>query len=607
MRSKQLRWLLPALLVALAFAIAACGDDDDEGDGGSVAEATEEFAPVTEPPDDAEPGGELKVIAGGDIDYMDPGAAYYQFTYMIMDAMHRKLMSWAPADTEGPTPDIATEEPEISEDGKTITFTLRDGVKFSPPVDREVTSADIKYAIERTLLPGVQATYPGIYMSDIVGWTEAEKAVEQDDSAAPEISGIETPDDQTLIIRLTESSAQAVLGTLALPAGAPVPEEYAKEHDAKNPSTYGQYAVTTGPYMVENDASGELVGYEPGKEIRLVRNPNWDGEATGDFRQAYPDEITVQEGFTDVDSAMRRILQGDSQVNGDILPTPTALQQAATEFPDQLSIVPSGGNRYVAMNTTIPPLDDVNVRRAVIAAADREALQLARGGELIGPIANHFIPPGIPGFEEAGGLEGPGFDFLENPQGDPELAAEYMRKAGYESGKYDGDEELLFVGENAGIDRKQSEIARDIFESLGFKLNVRLVDGDVMYTEFCQVPDANVAICPTVGFIKDFNDGIAMLDASFDGDSIQTEANYNYGSFSVPEINKAFAEAELITDPDERAAAYGEIDRMITEQAAAIPIIWDNQPGVRSGNVNGVINLFNAQWDLAASSIDGGG
>jgi peptide/nickel transport system substrate-binding protein len=359
--------------------------------------------------------------------------------------------------------------------------------------------------------------------------------------------------------------------------------------------------------MVENDADGKLVGYEPGKEIRMVRNPNWDGEATGDFRPAYADEITVQEGFTNVDSAMRRILEGDSQVNGDILPTPTALEQAATEFPEQLVLAPSGGNRYISMNTTIPPFDDVNVRKAVVAAADREALRLARGGELVGPIANHFIPPGIPGFEEAGGLEGPGFDFLENPQGDPELAAEYMRKAGYESGKYEGDEELLLVGENAGIDKEQTEIARDLFESLGFKLNARQVDGDVMYTEFCQVPDAEVAICPTVGWLKDFNDGQAILDATFHGDSIYPEANYNYPELDDPAINETMDEAELTVDPDERAALYGEADQMIMELAPAIPIIWDNQPAVRSENVNGVMNLFNAQWDLSATSLDGGG
>ena len=58
-------------------------------------------------------GGELNVLASGDVDYMDPGAAYYQFTYMITNAGHRTLLTWDPDDTEEPTPDGAEDYPEV--------------------------------------------------------------------------------------------------------------------------------------------------------------------------------------------------------------------------------------------------------------------------------------------------------------------------------------------------------------------------------------------------------------------------------------------------------------------------------------------------------------
>ena len=64
------------------------------------------------------------------------------------------------------------------------------------------------------------------------------------------------------------------------------------------------------------------------------------------------------------------------------------------------------------MNTTVKPFDDINVRKAVAAGLDRNALRLTRGGELLGDIATHYLPPGMAGFEEAGGMEGPGVDFL---------------------------------------------------------------------------------------------------------------------------------------------------------------------------------------------------
>ena len=593
----SLRMLSITLVAALAaLVLAACGSDDD-----SSGVSGDDFAPTTEPPEGAADGGSLEVISSGGFDYLDPGAAFYNYTYIYTNATHRGLMSWFPDDTDTPSPDLAADEPEISDDGRTVTFTLRDGVMFSPPVDREVTSADVKYAIERTLLPGVENAYTASYMGPIEGFEEAQKAAEQDDTVAPDISGIETPDDSTVVFNLTEDYGEVLVQALSLPASAPVPEEYAKEFDAESPSTYGEHQVATGPYMIENDDEGELVGYDPGKEVHFVRNPNWDSET--DERPAYLDEITFREGFSDVNSALTGVLEGNGQVNGDILPTPAALKLSAQDYPDQLELAPSGGNRYVAMNTQIPPFDDINVRKAVVAAADREAMRLARGGELVGPIANHFIPPGVPGFEEAGGLEGAGLDFLAAPGGDPELAAEYMREAGYESGKYEGGEEILMVAENAGIDKEVGEVTLDLFESLGFEVDFQQVNSNIMYTKFCSVPEAEVAVCPNLGWAKDFDDAQAMLDPTFNGQNIEPTANNNWPQLDVPEINEALDEAALIGNLDERADAYGEIDTMVMEQAPAIPYVWDDQGNVRSADVAGVVNLFNGSWDISYTSL----
>lgn len=599
-----MRWpaLAAALLVLLAVGFTACGGDDD-GDGGGLS--ADDFPAPTAPPDDAEEGGTLTVVAAGDVDFLDPGAGYYNFTYMIDFASQRTLLSWPPDETEQPQPDLSEGEPEISDDGRTLTFTIKDGVRFSPPVDREIRAQDFKYAIERGLLPGVATGYLESYLGSLEGFAAAQGQAEQNDAEAPNISGIETPDDRTLILRLSEPVAAIAAQALSLPIGAPVPEEYAREFDAETPSTYNTHVVGTGPYMVENNESGELTGYSPGKEIILVRNPNWDPET--DYRPAYLDRIEVKEGFTDVNAATRRILQGESQVNGDILPEPEGLKDAATRFKEQLSLSPSGGNRYITMNTSVPPFDDINVRKAVVASADREQLRLERGGELVGTIANHFIPPGIPGFEEAGGEEGPGFDFLAEPSGNMELAREYMRKAGYDSGRYEGDAQILMVAENAGVDKRVGELARDIFDKLGFEVNFRQVSSDTMYTKFCNVPKANVAVCPNVGWLKDFNDPQTILQPTFDGDAINAANNSNWPELDVPEINQAIDEAVTINDPEERAEAWAEIDETITAQAPAIPYVWDNQPNVRSANVNGVVNLFNGTWDLSHTSLEGGG
>jgi peptide/nickel transport system substrate-binding protein len=255
------------------------------------------------------------------------------------------------------------------------------------------------------------------------------------------------------------------------------------------------------------------------------------------------------------------------------------------------------------MNTTVKPFDDVNVRKAVVAGFDRNAMRLTRGGELVGDMPTHLLNPGIPGFEEAGGMKGPGFDFLANPAGDANLAADYFKKAGYASGKYDGNDELLMVGTSEGVAQKAAEVAKENFEKLGFKVRLRLVTQDSMYTKFCNVPKADVAICPNYGWLKDFADGQTFLDPTFNGKNILPANNSNISELNDPKINAAMRDAEVLTDPAERAKAWGEIDKMITAQAPVVPWIWDKQPLIRSADVNGVVNRFNSQWDLSFSSI----
>ena len=400
--------------------------------------------------------------------------------------------------------------------------------------------------------------------------------------------------------------AATLTQALSLPVSAPVPEDYARPFDAENPSTYGQHVTFTGPYMVENDNTGELTGYTPGKEIKLVRNPNWDPDT--DFRPAYLDSVEFQEGFEDTASASRKILSGGASVNGDFTPPPNVLKEAATEPEEegQLTLTPSGGNRYIALNTTEPPFDDLNVRKAVLANADRTALRNTRGGELIGPVATHFIPPELPGFEEAGGLEGdPAHDFLATPEGDPQLAADYMRKAGFESGKCEGpDCNITMVGDGAPPAKDAAEVARSQLEELGFEVDLQLVSFSVMYTKFCSVPEQTPNVCPNVGLIKDFNDPAALIDVGFNGESINPENNSNFPMLDDPDVNEALTDLQVTNDPEERAQAWGEVDTQITGLAPAIPWVWDSQANIRSADVAGVINKFNANWDLAYTSLE---
>jgi peptide/nickel transport system substrate-binding protein len=574
-----------ALALAGAVLTGCGGGGDDQASDRSASSG----APV-----EGKQGGKLTMLWTDDVDNIDPGITWYQMGYMVSYATQRPLYSWKPDDGETPVPDLAESEPQISGDGKTVTVKIRDGVRFSPPVNREVTSKDVKYAIERGFFNTVNNGYAGAYFGDLVGAEPGAKP-------GTEIRGIRTPDDHTIVFKLERGSGGVMAGALALVLSAPVPEEYAAKLDKRNPSAYGQNQVATGPYMIENDDSGRAIGYEAGRRIHLVRNPNWD--KTTDYKPAYLDEIDMPQGNDDTTVASRKVVEGESMLTGDFSPPPQVLAQVSKGQKDQLLLVPAGSARYVSMNSTVAPFDDLDVRKAVIAGFDREAMRLVRGGEFVGDIPTHMIPPGLPGFEEAGGFDGFGLDFMSHPAGDMELAAEYFKDAGYASGKYEGDKELLMVGTSEGVAEKAAVVAKENFEKLGFKVRLRLVTQDAMYTKFCNVPSANVAICPNVSWGKDFGDPQTILDPTFNGDNIIAQQNSNWPELNVPEINRAMDEAALLTDPQERAEAWARIDRMITEQAPVVSWIWDKQPLLRSANVNGVASEFNSQWDLAWTSL----
>jgi peptide/nickel transport system substrate-binding protein len=291
-------------------------------------------------------------------------------------------------------------------------------------------------------------------------------------------------------------------------------------------------------------------------------------------------------------------------MSGDWSPPPAIMKQVATRQRGQLALVPGASIRFVSLNTTMKPFDDINVRKAISAAFDRNAMRLARGGPLIGDIPTHILPPGMPGFDQAGGLKGPGDDFLNaTGQPNPQLAADYMRKAGYPSGRYTGGGTFLMVGTSEGVAQKAAEIAKENFQRLGFNVTLRLVAQDSMYTKYCNVPAAKVAICPNVSWGKDFSDGQTILDPTFNGENILPQGNSNWPQLDDPAINRAMDRAKTLTDLSARARAWGAIDEMVTAEAATIPWLWDKLPLIASPDVEGAVSLYNSQWDISFTSL----
>jgi peptide/nickel transport system substrate-binding protein len=597
-----MQWRSVVAVIAAASgigAIVACGGS---GDSNGTARSDTRRATDIKP---GKQGGTLTVLSAGDVDYVDPGQTYYTFGYMVHYAVNRTLYSFKPDDSVNPVPDLAEGKPDISSDGRSITVRIKRGVKFSPPVSREVKAADIKYAVERAFSKNVPSGYAGAYFSSIEG------APESGSTPIADISGITTPDDYTIVFKLSEPQAPTVSQALVMPITTPVPKEYAKKYDEKSPSTYNRHVVFTGPYMIRNDSSGELVGWSPGKSMEIIRNPNWD-KAT-DYRPAYLDRIRIAEGNSDLALAGRRTLTGDALICCDSTQPPAQiLRRAVAGNRDQLLLVPAGGTYYITMNTKLPPFDDVNIRKAIIAASDRTALRQTTGGPLVGPIAHGWLPPGIPGFAEAGGLkQNVDLDFSKRPEGDPAVAKKYMLAAKQQDsdlpidaeGRWTGNERFLTIAVNADPGRKTAQVFQNQVERLGFKLNLRFVPADTMFTKFLTVPKTNVAFAPNMSWFKDFSDAQSLLDATFNGDNIVPQGNVNISQLDVRAINDAMKRAASQPVGPARSQAWANVNHMIAEQAPAIPWLWLNAALLQSRNVVGVANGYMAMHDLNFTSL----
>ncbi len=590
--------LVGGALVSLGLGLAACGSGSESvaGAGGIKAPAGVQ-TPETESLSGGVRGGTLSVLNHQDFEHLDPGQAYFSVDYEAIYATQRPLYSYKPNTFAQPTPDLASGPPQISSDRKTVTVHIRSGVHFSPPVNREVTSADVAYAIDRGVNENVANPYFSSYFGSLVGAKEAEKKA----NGAP-IPGITTPDTHTIVFRLTEPKGQILASALVLPLTAPVPEEFAKPLDAHKPTEYGNYLVATGPYMFKSNSEGKVlgIGYQPGRSAVLVRNPNWN--ASTDFRPAYLNQINIQIGG-DPNVIGRQVLEGSNTVQNDEV-AQAIVELAYEKFRPQLEISPGAGSNYISVNNKQGPFSNVNVRKAFWAALDRVALDKARGGELVTNVMTHFIYPEIPGFEQAGGLAGPKVDYNDYPAGNMGVAEKYLRMAGYSSGKYTGGRTIQVVGSTGSPNSDDAEIVNQTLKNLGFKTKFSLVDQSVMYSKFCGVPAEEIDVCPNVGWAADFGDPQSVLDVPFNGEHIESTNNSNWGQVNVPAINRKMAEAEPIVGTQARAQAWANIDRELVANAVAIPFAWDKQPNIEAKDVAGVGDVWNlGSWDYSFTSL----
>jgi peptide/nickel transport system substrate-binding protein len=259
----------------------------------------------------------------------------------------------------------------------------------------EVTAADFVRAIERT----ARLTGPGFF-SVVQGY---------DDFAAGKtvsIPGLETPDRNTLVVRLAQPAGDLAY-RFTLPSATPIPPRpgdptapygIATGHDIGD----GPFLVGSGPYMLRGidkvdftrppEAQVPAAGDVPGRSLSLVRNPSWDS-STDSLRAAYPDRIEISISGT-LEQASQALDDGRNDLLIYAAPPPQAPPDQISRYQKQpglgqVKVYPRDFIRYISMNLAVPPFDDIHVRRAVSLVIDKQAVLDAQG-RFVGKIAGHI-------------------------------------------------------------------------------------------------------------------------------------------------------------------------------------------------------------------------
>jgi len=537
------RLLLSTAVVAAVALTAACGSSSSSSS--SSSESSSGSAAVSTEYQEEHAGGTLRLTAHAAAGSIDPKVNYTLQYWQLFQAMYDGLLAFKKVGGEESfevVPDLAEAMPEVSADGTSYTFTLRDGIKFSTGAD--VTTADVAASFKRIFL--VSTPTAGTFYNGIVG---AEGCLA--DPATCDLSAGVVADEAagTVTINLVAPDPEFPY-KLAVPHAVIVPAD-------SPPTDAGDQALpTTGPYMVES--------YDPNTKLRLVRNPHfteWSREAQP---QGYPDVIEETFGLT-VEAEVTAVQNGDADWLFDPPPA-DRLAEIGTEYADQVHVNDLTAMWYLAMNTNIAPFDDVKARQAINWAVDRAAaVQLYGGDNLAAPVCT-FLPPGFPGHEDDCQYTAGGGDTWTGP--DVEKAKQLVQESGT------AGQEVGIVTSDDEVNQAIGEYVQSMLTEIGYKATLKPISSNIQFT-YIQNTDNDVQLSLT-SWYQDYPAASNFLNvlascASFHPGS---DSSINIAGFCDPEIDAQMQQA-LVTGQTDTGAAdalWTQIDQAVMAEAPIAPL-----------------------------------
>ncbi|USQ83607.1 ABC transporter substrate-binding protein [Streptomyces phaeoluteigriseus] len=573
-----------AAAVAALLTTAACGGGSDDGDNGSKTGAAGFDAANNKvaQADLAKKGGTLKFGAAQDADSWDTTRGYYGMMWNFARYYSRQLVTnKAEPGAAGAeiTPDLATETAKVTDDGKTYTYTLRDGITWED--GKPITSKDVKYGIERVWAQDVLSGGP-TYLKDVLDPKGEYKGPYKDTSADKlGLKAIETPDDKTVVFKLPVANSDFE-EMLALVSASPV------RQDKDTKSKYGLKPFSSGPY--------KFASYSPGKDLKLVRNTEWK-QASDPVRKAYPDEITIQ-FFSDANQLDQRLLSGDLDLDlNQTGMSPQGRTTALKQHKANLDNPVSGYVRYAVFPQSVAPFNNIECRKAVILGADHVSLQTARGGPIAGgDIGTNMLPPSVPG------AEGQKYDPYKlagaNKSGNVAEAKAALKACGQPN----GFKTTIAVRNNKPVEVATAQSLQASLKKIGITVEIDQYDGS-----------QTAGIIGSPSNVKKKGYGIIIMGWGPDFPSVQgfglplwsskyisESGNNNYALINDKAIDGLFAQYVTTLDDAGKTKIATEINHKVMEGAYYLPFVFERFINWRSDNLANVYTTdgYSGQYDF---------
>jgi ABC-type transport system substrate-binding protein len=527
------------MLAVLAVVLSGCG-------------TTAPAATSTEAPSATTPrkGGEIIVVYKDDLATLDPAIGYDWTNWPAEKMVFDGLMDYDSGTTLMPR--LAEAMPEVSSDATVYTFKLRQGVKFHN--GREFVADDVAYSITRVIDPSTGSPGAGFYLG-------IQGAQEFIDGAAESVEGIEVVDPYT--VRFTLASPDVTfLNKMALNFAYIVPREEVE----KEGENFGHKPTGTGPFTLEEWVSGQHLVFE--------RNPDYFYEGL-----PYLDKVTIEVGVAP-DVALLRLEKGEIQLMGD--PPPGADWARISGDPawkDRLEKQPQVSTIYIAINTTLPPFDDVKVRQALNHAIDkRRIVQLLNGRATV---ANQILPALMPGYDP----DYTGYEY------NPDKARQLLTEAGYPDG-FETSIECIAVDPQP----KLCESFQQDLDKIGIKLTINTLAAPNV------IEDAGNGKNPLtwsggLAWIQDYPDPDDFYAPILGCDS-NVPGGWNWSRYCDEELHAQSQDLLGMLDREARLEAYKPFFRKLMDDAVWVPVHAGEYDIAHSEKLHGQPTLSHPEHSL---------